>query len=140
MRARLAWILLAVSVAFNAFFAAGYLRARGRMGKARTMRGRAEIMAKRLDFDEAQQQALGGLLDVAEALRERRAVERDAFFDELIKDAPDEKALEGYVTGESANQHRLARLALMRKFVGMLRPEQRQRFVELVRKRSSPSK
>jgi hypothetical protein len=135
----LPWILLAASLAFNVFFAAGYVRAKGRMQRVRTFRGRAEMLAKRLQLDERQMQVFQELLAEVEQLRKDRAPQREAFLAEIIKDRPDEKLLEDFVAGQSASKHRLTRLGLMRRFMGLLRPQQREKFAEMVKKRSSSS-
>ena len=140
MKRTLPWILLAISLAFNIFFAVGFLRARSRMQRARTFRGRAEIIAKRLQLDDRQLEVFEGLLGEYEQLRKERAPERDLFLAEIVKDKPDEKVLEDFVAGDSVKQHRLARLAVMRRFVGLLRPEQREKFIEIVKGPTSASR
>ena len=139
MRNRLPWILVAVCLAFNVFFTVGFLRARSRMAKARTFRGRAELMARRLELDQQQRQAFERLLDEMEQLRKARTPRRDALLAEIVKDEPDEQVLETFVSGDAAIRHRRAKLALMRKFIALLRPEQRERFEEMVKERSWPS-
>lgn len=139
MKAKLPWILLAVSLAFNVFFAVGYFQAKGRMAKRRTFKGRARIIARKLNLDDHQQQAFESFLGEFDQLRKDRAPQRDAFMAELIKDKPDEKLLEEHVAGEAARKRRLAKLALRRKFIGLLTPQQREQFVQLVKKRRSSS-
>lgn len=146
MKAKVPWILLAVSLAFNVFFAAGYVffavgyfQAKGRMARRRGFKGRARIIARKLDLDDRQQQAFENVLGEFDQLRKDRAPQRDAFMAELIKDEPDEKVLEEFMAGEAATTRRLAKLALMRKFIRLLTPQQREQFVQLVKKRRSSS-
>ena len=137
MKAKLPWILLAVSLAFNVFFAAGYVRAKSRMAKRRGFKGWARTIARKLDLDDRQQQELESIVGEFDQLRKDRAPQRDAFMAELIKDEPDEKLLEEFMAGEAAKTRRLAKLALMRKFIGLLTPQQREQFVQSVKRRSS---
>ena len=91
MKAKVPWILLAVSLAFNIFFTVGYVRAWGRMTRCRGFKGRARIIARKLNLDDEQQQDFENILSEFEELRKQRAPQRDAFMAELIKDEPDEK-------------------------------------------------
>jgi len=139
MKAKIPWILLAVSLAFNVFFAIGYVQAKDRMAKSRGFKARARMIARKLDLDDRQQKAFEDILGQFDQLRKDRAPQRDAFMAELIKDEPDDRRLEEYMTGEEAKNRRLANLALMRKFIGILTPQQRQKYVELVKERRSSS-
>ena len=139
MKAKVPWILLAVSLAFNVCFTVGYVQAKGRMAKRRGFKGRARILARKLDLNDRQQKEFESILGEFDQLRKERAPERDAFLTELIKDEPDEKVLGEYAAGEAAKTRRLANLALMRKFVALLTPQQREQFVQLVKKRTSSS-
>ena len=62
-----------------------------------------------------------------------RIVEEEVhlFLDELIKNKPDQKLLENLA---------LEKLALMQEFMRDLSPEQRQKLVEIISKRFSPSR
>ena len=139
MKAKAPWILLAVSLAFNVFFTVGYVRAKGRMAKCRGFKGRARIIARKLKLDDRRQQEFENVLGEFDQLRKDRAPQRDAFMAELIKDKPDEKVLEEFMAGEAATTRRLAKLALMRKFIGLLSPQQREQYVQLIKKRRSSS-
>ena len=139
MRTKLILILLAVSLTFNVFFALGFLGAKNKMARSRTFRGRAELIAKRLDLDEQQWQSFEQLLDEMEQLRKANTPRRDALLAEIVKNNPDEKVLEELVSGDAAEDYRKGRLALIRKFTAMLHPEQREKFIEMVKKRSSAS-
>ena len=128
-------ILLAISLAFNVFFAVGYFQACKEAEIAQTLEGRAKMMAQKLNLDVQQYKVFEGLLAEFVQLREAKNAQRDAFLSELLKDEPDEKVLENFCAGDSAKQHRLAGLALMRKFIGILHPHQRELFVEIMKKR-----
>jgi len=140
MRPRLPWLLLAVSMAFNAFFAFGYLQGEAHAGQRRSFRDRARAMARQLDLDDRQLQAFEQILEGYERLREARAPQREAFWAELVKDRPDEKLLDDYMAGEPARRDRLAKLALIQKMIALLSPQQREKLVQLVKKRSPPPK
>jgi Spy/CpxP family protein refolding chaperone len=139
MKAKLPWILLVISVAFNAFFIVGGLHAKSRVAKAHTLEGRAALFAKRLELDDQQRKVLDGLVEEARRLRQTSAPRLEAFLAEVTKDQPDEKALTDLVNGPAASQDRLDRVALIRKVVALLRPEQRDKWVEMVKKRTSAS-
>ena len=140
MKARLPWLLVAVSVVFNAFFLIGFLQARAEAERPRTFLEKAHRMAERLDLDEQQMAQFEHLVDEFGRLREQRAPDRDAFLAEMVKEDPDEKVLENYVAGEAAIEYRLNRLSLTRKLVGLLTPEQRERFSEMIQKHTAASK
>lgn len=140
MKTRLPWILVAVSVVFNAFFLIGFVQARAAAQRPRTFLEKAHRLAKKLELDQQQMAEFEHLIDEFQRLRTERAPQREAFLAEMIKDEPDEKVLKDYVAGEAAGEYRLNKLSLARKLVDLLRPEQRQEFVELIQKRSAPSK
>ena len=141
MKSRLPWVVVAASLAFNVLFMVGFLRARKDVAKEpRTSRDRFKRIADKLDLDERQWQAVEQFLDKKEQLRKDRAPQRDALLAEIVKENPDTKALEEFVLGKAAGDYRLARLALMQEFIAVLRPQQRERYVELIRKRRSASK
>lgn len=139
MKARLPLTLLVVSAVFNAFFLAGFLRARSDAEKPRTFREKADRIAARLGLDEHQRPQFDNIVDEFDRLRKDRTPQRDAFLAELVKENPDEKALQDYVTGEAADDYRLKRLSLTRQFVALLRPEQRKKFEEMIRQRVAAS-
>lgn len=140
MKARLPWMLAAVSVVFNVFFVISFVRARAEAEKPRTFLEKAERMAKKLDLDEQQMAEFEHVIDELERLRAERGPQREAFLAEMIKEDPDDKVLENYVAGEAAIEYRLNKLSVARKLIALLKPEQRQTFVELIRKRGATSK
>lgn len=132
--------LLVISLAFNvffmlAYFQLAYLQARTEPEKPRTLEERIRARVEKLDLDEQQLNVFEELLTAFMELREARIPQREAFFGELLKTDPDEKALEEFWVGEAAREDALAKLALMRRFIALLRPEQRQMFVEMTRSR-----
>ncbi|KKL14548.1 hypothetical protein LCGC14_2514540 [marine sediment metagenome] len=133
-------VLLIVSLAFHAAFAVGFLKARGELDAPRTFRQRAAIIAKQLQLDEKQLTAFEAVLDEKEQLRDSRSAQREAFMAEMMKDTPDQKGLDEYVAGPSAIKYRLSRLAIMRKIIAILRPSQREKLMQIVKKRHSPPK
>ena len=140
MKSRLPWILVLASLTFNVLFVAGFVGARSDAAKPRNYRDRFKRIAEKLDLDEQQWQAVEQFLDKRAKLRKDRAPQRDALLAEIVKEKPDKKALEESVLGEAARDYRLARLALMQEFIAVLRPQQREKYVELIRKRRSASR
>ena len=133
-------ILLAVSLAFNVFFTLGFVQARKRMQLASSFHGRTELLAKQLNLDQAQYKTFKQLRDEFTQLRQSRAAKRQALFDELMKDQPNQKVLESLCTVDDIKQRKMQILTLMQRFMSILRPEQKQQFVEIINKRFSPSR
>ena len=138
MKTRILPILLAVSLAFNVFFILG--QARKRMQLANSFHERTERLAKQLSLDEAQYKTFQQLRDEFSQLRQSRAAKRQALFDELMKDQPNQKVLESLCTVDDIKQRKMQILTLMQKFMSILRPEQKQQFVEIMNKRFSTSR
>ena len=124
MKTRILTILLAVSLAFNIFFTVGFFLAKKRMQLAHSPQGRMELLAKKLNLDEEQYKNF-------QQRRQSMGGKRQAFLDELIKGKANKKLLKSFA---------LEVLALMQEFMGDLSPEQKQKFVEIINKRFSPSR
>ncbi len=124
MNTKILSILLAVSLAFNVFFVRGYLQAKKQMQLTQSHQGRMELLAKELNLDEEQYERF-------QQRRQSMGPKRQVFLDELIKEKPDQKLLESFA---------LERIALMQEFMRDLSPEQKQKFVEIINKRFSPSR
>ncbi len=140
MNTKILSILLAVSLAFNVFFIIALFQPRKQEDTAKTFEGRTELLAKQLELDQDQYKLFDRLRDEFVQLRQNRVSQRQIFLAELIKNQPDQKLLESFCAGDDADKYRLEKLALMQKFVRVLRPEQKQMFVEIINKRSSPSR
>ena len=140
MKSRLPWLLAAASLAFNVLFILGFVQARSDVAKSETFSGRMELMARKLDLDQQQRQAFDQFLHKMQLLRKDRTPQTDALFAEIIKGKPDKKVIEEFVLGKATGEHRLAKFELWQEFIAALRPEQRERFVELIKKRRSASK
>ena len=130
-------IVLIVSLAFNIFFVLGFFQAGKQEKRAKTLEGRARIMAAKLSLDQQQNELFEELLTDFTQLRQDRTDQRSEFYSELIKDKPNEKRLKDFCVGKSARKHRLDTLALMQRFIGILRPQQREMFLEIVNSRNS---
>ncbi len=116
--------LLAASLGFNAFCLYGYSKAKERRELAHSPQGRMELLAKELNLTEEQYERF-------QQRRQSMGGKRQAFLDELIKDKPKQKLLESFA---------LDVLALLQEFMRDLSPEQKQKFVEIINKRFSPSR
>lgn len=139
MMRKLLWVLLAASVAFNGFFAVGYFRARSQAQALQTFEGRARLWTQDLDLDAHQQEVFERLLRETTRLRgeSRRAGAplTERMLAELAKDQPDEAVLLAYARQDRPAEYRQALVFLLRDFVAALRPEQKQRFLESLRRR-----
>ena len=138
MKLKLPWILLVISLAFNAFFLIGFTQARKQIERAKTFRGRTEAIAKQLNLDPQQYENFTRIRDEFEQLLRQLTEKRQEFFAELVKDHPDQKVVDAFRSGDSVKQLRLQVLDRIESFFGILRPEQRQKLVELVRKQAGP--
>ncbi len=139
MTKRLPWLLLAVSVAFNIFVAVGFFTAHHKVKQSRGFKGRTELFARHLNLTDSQRQEYDNLMQQMDQLRQSRISQREAFRQELIKDHPDQKVLEDYLTGPEACQQRLLRLEILRKMVEVLTPQQREKLLQLLKKPDAPS-
>ena len=95
------------------------------------------MIAERLDLDDAQSKVFEGLLDRYKTLRKEKGPRREAFWSEMLKDEHDRQKLEDYMVGEEADKYRMEMLKLIEEFIDSLRAEQREKFVEMVKKRGS---
>ena len=132
--------LLAVSLAFNIFLPIGFFLARKQEDTAKTFHGRTELLARQLNLDQDQYKVFEQLRDQFVKLRQDRLTQRRAFLTEVMKDKPDQKFLKNFCAGKDVAKYRPEVLALMQKFVRILRPEQKQMFVEIINKRFSTSR
>ena len=137
MKPKLPWILLVISLAFNAFLI-GSAQTRKQIERAKTFRVRTEAIAKQLNLDPQQYENFTRIRDEFEQLVRQLTEKRQEFFAELVKDHPDQKVVDAFRSGDSVKQLRLQVLDRIQSFFGILRPEQRQKLVELVRKQAGP--
>ncbi len=124
MKTRILTIFLAVSLGFNVFCIVDYLYPKKETRLALNPQGRMELLAKELNLTEEQYERF-------QQRRQSISSKRQAFLDELIKGKPDQKLLESFA---------LERIASMQEFMRDLSPEQKQKFVEIISKRFSPSR
>lgn len=132
-------ILLAVSLAFNLLFILFYLLATNEPPALLSFEQRVRIMAEKLDLDDQQAEAFERFLASFKEFRDENAPDRDKYLAELIKSHPDERFLRDYHVGPEASQRRLAMMAMMREFIDILRPQQRQLFIDTIAHRGSSS-
>jgi uncharacterized membrane protein len=138
----LPWVLLALSVALNAFFIGGHVYTRslshrlGGSGEERT-----SALAQRLGLDDAQRTAYReSRRAVGPKLRELRTEARphvNKLWDEMTRPQPDEALIEAElktIGGLRLNFEREA-LSSARTFMKTLSPEQRRSFADYARER-----
>ena len=139
MKIRWLWVLLCVSVVFNVLFAIGYVRAQANAGQKWSFEQRARWIADHLDLDTDQQRAFDSLLEETLAkraqLRQGMKPWREKFFAELVKDQPDEAVLGEFLEQDHFKVRRQLMIEQIRKLMTILKPSQRQQFVEVMRKR-----
>jgi uncharacterized membrane protein len=156
MKARLPWILLALSLALNVFFVGGFVWTKTRASAAAAAQGEAataaafrpaerlRAAAKELGLDPAQRAALETFVRAARQnarhLREQNQPLFDAAWAELAKANPDEavlnRAFDEGVAHRRAYQAEMVRA--LREFLATLSDEQRAKALELMRRRPEP--
>jgi len=144
LKRHILWILLAGSLAFNGFFALGFIQARNMVQKFQSPQGRAEILAERLKLTPEQKTLFW---------RESRVIARQGFeiakelekvtnrfFAEVQKENPDREVIFQILSQTNDDRARLTRIRTEHWMIIMrsLRPEQRQLFVDLIRAKSFP--
>ena len=141
MKKALPWILVAASLALNAFFIGGYVHATQLAQRVRSGEGAATLLAERLDFSDAQRQKLTESRrvgrDAARALFQQNRVNNNAFWQEILKEEIDRDVLRRTVD-EAANRYVEFTLAIAEElhgFMAELDEEQRDGFVRAIRNR-----
>jgi uncharacterized membrane protein len=145
MRARLPWILLALSVALNVFFVGGAIWMKSRVGRG-WMRPaeRIEAAAKDLNLDGRQRDALQDFLATlrtrSHQLREKNRPLIDTAWTELAKAEPDEAVLDRAFDEGTANRRafQLDTSRALHQFLRTLSDEQRAKVLENMRARPHP--
>ena len=104
-----------------------------------TFEGRARSFVVGLNLDASQQEKFDELLTQAmqqraEIRRERRP-DREKLFAELVKDQPDEEILRSFIETDRGKARRAFKVEQMRKFMTILRPDQRQLFLDRMHRR-----
>jgi hypothetical protein len=134
-------ILLAVSVALNVSFVAGFLHVGRQLRALETRQGRAEWAARRLRLDAAQRAAFlrqdAAWRTQLDAVRLRHRAEADAFWDEVVKDGADPAVVRARLLPLLERQREASSQGvdhLLQVFAG-LTPAQRQALVGLLRQR-----
>jgi len=143
---RLPWILLMLSVLFNFFFAGGFLHARSEWQAPQTQAGAADLVAERLGLDEAQRQAFADLkhatAEKAEEIRQAIFEARRQVHSGVGAESVDREKLSELMRFEAEQRMELRLLAgeHLRKFVAVLRPEQRRKLAEMLASRPGPGR
>lgn len=133
-------LLLTISLVFNVLFAAGYMRSHATMpGRHQRFEHRARWFAKQLDLDDQQQAQFDTLL--AETIKKRGEIHKEKLphlermLNELVKDEPDKQVLQEFASSDRHKKHREFKVQQMSKLMAILRPDQRRKFVELIKTR-----
>ena len=142
MKGKLVWILLAVSLAGNLFFAAGALYSfYGNDHRGWRAKVSVDDVAERLELSPAQRDALRALRDEARNRprpnREEREAGRAAFHAEFAKPEFDRAKLQALMQERMTGfQERiLGRAEELHGYLATLAPEQRAGFLEMAKER-----
>lgn len=142
LKRHILWILLAGSLAFNGFFALGFIQARNMVQKFQSPQGRAEILAERLKLTPEQKKVFWreGQAIARQGLEIAKELEKvnNRFFAEVLKENPDREVIFQILGQTNDDRARLTRIRTEHWMIIMrsLRPEQRQLFVDLIRSKS----
>jgi Spy/CpxP family protein refolding chaperone len=145
MKRMILWVLLAASLGFNAFFVFGLVQARGATRKSKTAEGRAVLLADRLALNKDQQAAYrrirGAAASEAEHLYARHGADaaNGAFWAEIAKSEPDLELVRDLHQQTLAyrNEIEFLRIRAMVEFQRHLTPDQRRKFLQIVRERKT---
>ena len=144
MKARLPWILLALSLALNVFFVGGAIWMRAHVGRGWTNQGeRVAAAVREFDLDAAQREALQHFLRTVRMrtrdLRELNQPLIDAAWTELAKPQPDEAALTRAFDEGTANRRAYQRETsrALHEFLLTLSDAQRAKVLDYMRTRRS---
>jgi uncharacterized membrane protein len=145
VRVRLPWILLALSLALNIFFIGGAVWIKvTHHPPGMTLPQRVERISRELSLEPAQRTALEQFL---RTVRQRGTRLRDAnlplieeAWREMANPNPDTAVVDKAFAevAENRRSFQQASLEALRGFLATLTPEQRTRFIELVRTRPKP--
>lgn len=149
MIAKVGWVLFAVSLGFNVFFAVGSYRAREELEQARrhndrlnTFPGQAEAYVEQLDLDIQQREEFEMLME--ETMQERERICRESmtllnrFLKEVVKEDPDREVIAQYIHSPYVTQHRKLMADKIREFMTVLRPPQRRMLADSIRDKVMP--
>jgi uncharacterized membrane protein len=144
MKARLPWILLALSLALNVFFVGGAVWMKAHAGRGwMNPAERIEAAAKEFDLDTAQREALQHFLRTVRMrtrhLREQNQPLIDAAWSELAKPQPDDAALARVFDEGTANRraYQLETSRALHEFLLGLSNEQRAKVLAYMRDRQN---
>jgi Spy/CpxP family protein refolding chaperone len=124
------WLLLALSVLFNVFFAAGFLRARAVLERSGASNGVSRQVAAELQLDDTQRRIFS---DLRTGLSEELSVYRQSIeqadqklLEELSRERPDLEQVRAIMESRAdlERQQRMASLQRFSEFLGVLSPEQ----------------
>ncbi len=142
MRPKMPWILFAISLALNVFFAGGVIYSKMTAERLEHSPGqRTDYVAEQLNLSDSQREGLVALrTKVRErwgARRDERGGQRGALMAELVKPELDLERLEALIRDRSDQRiPRFKELARdLHAYLATLSPEQREQFVAMSEKR-----
>ncbi len=130
MKAAVFWLILALSLLFNVFFAAGYMQARAQAERAKVAASVVRAVANELELNPSQEALFGSLQsalrDEETAFGDALALARQELRQELERPAPDVARVGALASryDELMQQRQAARAVRFREFVEALSPEQ----------------
>jgi hypothetical protein len=142
IKRRILWILLAGSLAFNGFFAFGYIQTRNLVKNFQTPEGRVEILAQQLKLTPQQKKVFWreGTAIAKQGLEIYKKLEKvqNRFFTEVQKENPDREVIYQILsqTTDDRARYRQIRIEHWLNIMRSLSPEQRQIFVDIIRSKS----
>jgi Spy/CpxP family protein refolding chaperone len=137
----LLFIFLAISVGFNIFFVGSYTHTRKVMKKWLTPAGRMQIITEQLDLTKDQQkkfiQMRRELRIKGNEIKHVHIVDINTFWREVVKDNPDFQKIETLLerSFQGLKDYKVLSIECMLKFLKTLTPEQREIYVDIIRRK-----
>jgi len=144
VKSRLPWILLALSLIFNAGFLAGYMRARRRAKMAQTPQGRAALTISYLRLTPEQDARFTELAKAQAAETERLALtarpKLEMFWQEARRENPDSGRVRQLAEEmlPASDELTMLRVEYLLKYLRIMTPEQRGMLIQSLKDKSLP--
>ncbi|HOD81489.1 MAG: LTXXQ motif protein [Planctomycetes bacterium ADurb.Bin126] len=145
MMRRLPWVLLGLSIAFNFFFAGGFMHARNSLEQVQEQpEARRDLLAERLDLTPQQQAEFDRIRreasDKVGQVRQAMVEARQELWDRVASSPGEPQTVREVAEfeAEQARQLRLVGAESIRQFMKVLTPEQRNKLTEMGRHYGPP--
>ena len=134
-------LLLAASICFNVFFIGGYLKSRAKLNRLKTVEGRMQLLAEKLDLTDTQEEALirrrMQLKADIDKYKVAKAADIDAYWEEIVKDTPDTEKIDALLAATSDRREETKLVVdCIGDIMAELTPDQRSAFANMLREKN----